>query len=212
MHNESYGRTKRSFSATDSNKEERRGVAPIIATLLMVAVAVVGGILIFVFAQGFFGTTSDLSVGGTSLLSVTGYDARDATALKYHDGVSTGTINPAADGQLSEGDAVLVYVKNEGTKDVTISSIEINDVSHNTFDDSAVYSATVPVNGTFAVDTASGTANGDADAVLAGGETGTIIVRYDGSAIPNGRNTTIKVITADGGEFSIAAHITDRET
>lgn len=32
----------------------RRGVAPVIATLLLVAIAVVGGSIIFVFAQGFF--------------------------------------------------------------------------------------------------------------------------------------------------------------
>jgi len=37
-----------------SKKFPRRGVAPVIATLLLVAIAVVGGSIIFVFAQGFF--------------------------------------------------------------------------------------------------------------------------------------------------------------
>ncbi|MEK0340135.1 MAG: archaellin/type IV pilin N-terminal domain-containing protein, partial [Nitrosopumilus sp.] len=32
----------------------RRAVAPVIATLLLVAIAVVGGSIVFVFAQGFF--------------------------------------------------------------------------------------------------------------------------------------------------------------
>ena len=33
---------------------KRRAVAPIIATLLLVAIAVVGGSIIFVFSQGYF--------------------------------------------------------------------------------------------------------------------------------------------------------------
>ena len=33
---------------------KKRAVAPVIATLLMVAIAVVGGTIIFVFSQGFF--------------------------------------------------------------------------------------------------------------------------------------------------------------
>ena len=36
----------------------RRAVAPIIATLLMIAIAVVGGVMIYVFTQGFFGNSS----------------------------------------------------------------------------------------------------------------------------------------------------------
>ncbi|MGI0082773.1 MAG: archaellin/type IV pilin N-terminal domain-containing protein, partial [Nitrosopumilaceae archaeon] len=57
------------------NTQRRRAVAPIIATLLMVAIAVVGGILIFVFAQGFF---TDTSIQGPTIdsLEIFGYDAR----------------------------------------------------------------------------------------------------------------------------------------
>ncbi|GFN40744.1 MAG: hypothetical protein YK1312THETA_50001, partial [Marine Group I thaumarchaeote] len=35
-------------------RTKHRAVAPVIATLLMVAIAVVGGTIIFVFSQGFF--------------------------------------------------------------------------------------------------------------------------------------------------------------
>jgi len=37
-----------------SKNSPRRGVAPVIATLLLVAIAVVGGSIIFVFGQAFF--------------------------------------------------------------------------------------------------------------------------------------------------------------
>ena len=46
----------------------RRAVAPVIATLLMVAIAVVGGTIIFVFSQGFF-SQSQIS-GNPSIESV----------------------------------------------------------------------------------------------------------------------------------------------
>ena len=38
-------------------KSNHRAVAPVIATLLMVAIAVVGGTIIFVFSQGFFSSS-----------------------------------------------------------------------------------------------------------------------------------------------------------
>jgi len=37
-----------------SKLTSRRAVAPVIATLLLVAIAVVGGSIVFVFSQGFF--------------------------------------------------------------------------------------------------------------------------------------------------------------
>ena len=38
-------------------KSSHKAVAPVIATLLMVAIAVVGGTIIFVFSQGFFSSS-----------------------------------------------------------------------------------------------------------------------------------------------------------
>ena len=38
-------------------KTKSRAVSPIIATLLLVAITVVGGTIIFVFSQSFFNTT-----------------------------------------------------------------------------------------------------------------------------------------------------------
>ncbi|MEM2786182.1 MAG: archaellin/type IV pilin N-terminal domain-containing protein [Candidatus Nitrosotenuis sp.] len=53
---------------TDINNtrlHSRRGVAPIIATLLLVAIAVVGGAIVFAYSQNFF---SSSQVGGNQLL------------------------------------------------------------------------------------------------------------------------------------------------
>jgi len=118
---------------------ERRAVAPIIATLLMVAIAVVGGILIFVFAQGFF---TDTNIAGPSIdsLEIFGFDARDsgligapicsaATSRASHTGTcitSVGaTASTANTNRLNEGDPILIYVRNSGGKAVTVSSVNV---------------------------------------------------------------------------------------
>ena len=67
----------------NDHKYSQRAVAPIIATLLMVAISVVGGILIFVFAQGFF-TDTNIQTPNIESLEIFGYDARDRAGLRTH--------------------------------------------------------------------------------------------------------------------------------
>ena len=55
----------------------RRAVAPVIATLLLVAIAVVGGSIVFVFSQGFFSSAQISGAPQIESLQITGYDARD---------------------------------------------------------------------------------------------------------------------------------------
>ena len=111
----------------------RRGVAPVIATLLLVAIAVVGGSIIFVFAQGFF---SDSQVSGTPVVEVVkiiGYDARDVKKVKAHDGIEIegekdkdccGII----DGLLNADERITIYLQNNSVQKVFISEIRISGV------------------------------------------------------------------------------------
>jgi len=62
-------------------KSNHRAVAPVIATLLMVAIAVVGGTIIFVFAQGFFSSSQISGTPTIESIKILGYDATDATQL-----------------------------------------------------------------------------------------------------------------------------------
>ena len=52
----------------------RRAVAPVIATLLLVAIAVVGGSIVFVFSQGFFSSAQISGSPNIESLKITGYD------------------------------------------------------------------------------------------------------------------------------------------
>jgi len=102
----------------------RRAVAPVIGTLLLVAIAVVGGSIVFVFSQGFFSSAQISGAPQIESLRITGYDATDGAILQIHDGVDSGVAQGAAanDG-LVAGDRIAVYLQNNSVQKVTLSEI-----------------------------------------------------------------------------------------
>jgi len=107
-------------------RRKNRAVAPVIATLLMVAIAVTGGTVIFVFSQGFF-STAQISSGFPSFESVTvlGYDARDVSKLTTHDGSQTRYTYTGGDGDglFEKNERIAIYVTNDSNEPITISEI-----------------------------------------------------------------------------------------
>jgi flagellin-like protein len=101
----------------------RRAVAPIIATLLLVAIAVVGGSIVFVFSQGFFSSAQVSGAPNIESLKFTGYDATDGGLLKLHDGGTTTATTGTAGNGLLTGERVAVYVQNQGVNKVTLGEI-----------------------------------------------------------------------------------------
>jgi len=105
----------------------RRAVAPVIATLLLVAIAVVGGSIIFVFSQGFFSSAQISGSPNIESIKILGYDATDGNATQYHDGFvtnQTATGASASDG-LKAGEYIAVYLKNDSVNKVTFSEIRL---------------------------------------------------------------------------------------
>lgn len=108
-------------------KEQHRAVAPIIATLLMVAISVVGGILIFVFAQGFF---KDTSVQSPTIdaLEIFGYFAEDVIVADFRmhtgDKVSCG-VGAAVNQSLDDAECVALFVRNNGANPIIIQSVKM---------------------------------------------------------------------------------------
>ena len=102
----------------------RRAVAPVIATLLLVAIAVVGGSIVFVFSQGFFSSAQISGAPQIESLRIAGYDATDGAVLEIHDGVDSGVAQGAAanDGLLA-GDRIAIYLQNNSVQKVTLSEI-----------------------------------------------------------------------------------------
>ena len=101
----------------------RRAVAPVIATLLLVAIAVVGGSIVFVFSQGFFSSAQISGSPNIESLRITGYDATDGTGMQLHDGLDSGVAQGQVDNTISPGERVGVYVQNNSVQKVTLGEI-----------------------------------------------------------------------------------------
>ena len=101
----------------------RRAVAPVIATLLLVAIAVVGGSIVFVFSQGFFSSAQISGSPNIESLKITGYDATDGLAMQLHNGLDSGVTQGATGDGLATGERIGVYVQNNSVQKVTLSEV-----------------------------------------------------------------------------------------
>ena len=119
---------KKTRASFVSKNFQKRAVAPVIATLLLVAIAVVGGSIIFVFSQDFFATAQISGSPQIESVKILGYDATDRDSVQYHDGFLTTVAaisgNVTSDG-LNSNDYVGVYLKNDSVNKVTLSEIRV---------------------------------------------------------------------------------------
>ena len=180
---------------------KQRAVAPVIATLLMVAIAVVGGTIIFVFSQGFF---NQAQVSGTPTIEsvkILGYDARDIASLVAHDGLTMAVAgsDPNAQGK-NVGEYVVVYIKNDSSGQVLFSEIRLGGAVYTYVFPGAVPVFTSGIEGTYLVMDNSTDSILDQAGVAQPGET--IGILFDLSDnFPIGRDTQFKLTTTNGAVF-----------
>jgi len=201
----------------------RRAVAPVIATLLLVAIAVVGGSIIFVFSQGFFSSAQVSGAPQIESIEIVGYDATDVVELLMHDGICGGgtalAVPPVpcivawdglANNGLITGERVAVYVQNQSAQSVTLEEVllagEIYEYQSMVGDASVAFGAADPVEGEYMIilrgDPAGAPAIAEDDIVpkLEAGAEVTIVFELIGG-INNGRDAQFKIETANGAIF-----------
>ncbi|MCH8086064.1 MAG: hypothetical protein IIC15_06560 [Thaumarchaeota archaeon] len=200
----------------------RRAVAPVIATLLLVAIAVVGGSIVFVFSQGFFSSAQISGAPQIESLRIAGYDATDGELLQIHDGIGMGIAQGdiIPDGLLA-GDRIAIYLQNNSVQKVTLGEIRFagtvyNYVSSNTgFIDiwdpiagpiigvlagsEAGYMISTDSNGSLASPTPA-TALTASSAEIQPGQQVTIILQLDEN-VKVGRDAQFKLTTTNGAVF-----------
>ena len=189
----------------------RRAVAPVIATLLLVAIAIVGGSIIFVFSQGFFSSAQISGAPQIESVEITDYDASDVLTLQIHDGLCTNNcaFATAWDGLASNGlvtgERVAVYVQNQSAQKVTLT--EVNFAGNTYIYESAgvneIHSASTPGEFQMISSGASGAVailKTDPTASLEAGEEATILFALE-SGVANGRDAQFKIKTATGAIF-----------
>ena len=190
----------------------RRAVAPIIATLLLVAIAVVGGSIIFVFSQGFFSAAQVSGAPTIESLKYTGYDATDGTTMKIHDGTTPATLKGATGDGLAIGERVAVYVQNNGVSKATLNEVRLGGTVYSfvpnagTTIDAWTASPTdgimgTPANPGFVMLTKGPTTILSAtSAELQPGQQATIILELDEN-LKTGRDAQFKITTGNGAVF-----------
>src|SRR3990172_11984435 len=98
-------------------KKSHRGVAPIIATLLLITIAVIGGVMIYVFTQGFFGNASISASPSVDTITMSGYDMRGiaaATGVTSHEGTNQPGFGDLAVAGMQDDEEGAIYIKNQG--------------------------------------------------------------------------------------------------
>ena len=195
-----------------SKIQNRRAVAPVIATLLLVAIAVVGGSIVLIFSQGFFSSAQMSGMPAIDALKISGYDARDNSLRQIHDGLLTdngGTITDGAPSSLIErGERIAIYVTNNGASQVTLDEVRfggtvmayetnsvLEDYAADAWLDYGEYTILTASNPTDFADVSQ-----EPTPVLEAGQEATILLESD-SNIPNGRDVQIKLTTTSGAIF-----------
>ena len=104
-------------------KTSHKAVAPVIATLLMVAIAVVGGTIIFVFSQGFFSSSQISGTPQIEAVQILGYDARAVVNLQMHDGNDMVATSGAADPNVEADERIAIYLTNNSVQKIVLGEV-----------------------------------------------------------------------------------------
>jgi len=193
-----------------NNIVSRRAVAPVIATILLIAIAVVGGGMIFAFSEDSNGYLAISNSPQIDHLEITGFDSRDVSVLILHDGIKTNNLASPGDfdGQtlngLLKGERVAVYVQNKSISAVYFSEVRFAG-SELVFVPGGILSAysTAFMNpGEFVIATkgTTGVATLSSSAKLEAGQEVTFLIELDGN-IPIKRDTSFKIVTTNGAGF-----------
>ncbi|WP_100182019.1 archaellin/type IV pilin N-terminal domain-containing protein [Candidatus Nitrosotenuis aquarius] len=178
----------------------RRGVAPVIATLLLVAIAVVGGAIVFAYSQNFF-SSSQLSGRPTiEAVKILGYDARAIPTIVNQNGVAFTTAGGDADALKEVDEEIAVYVKNDSVQSITIGELRFGGQTYTYTTNPATLGALTAGQYTIAGSGAGdGIINNPVAEVLPG-QTLSVVVALS-EDMKSGRDTQFKITTTNGAVF-----------
>ncbi|HXV38885.1 MAG TPA: hypothetical protein VD699_04870, partial [Nitrosopumilaceae archaeon] len=180
--------------------------------LLMIAIAVVGGVMIYVFTQGFFGNSSISTSPSVDTITMSGYDMRAipaATGITTHELLNFATYGDAGVAGMADGEEGSIFIRNVGQKSYTISKIEVNG-RQMTFDGVGPLTS-----GEYGILTVPDAATATAGTTLRGaptilpGEEGTLVISFDGDGLNNddnnaadGRTIPVRITSAGGSVYN----------
>jgi len=183
-------------------KHSHPGIAGIIVALILIAVAVVGGISVFMFTQGFM-SEAPVTAPMIDVLQIVGSNATDSTDITTHTGTQIPVSN-AVGNTLADGDQFTIYVRSKSVGITVIDNITVFGSLHNYDTDCTAIGDTAPQEDTFCI-TVDGSSTGLSSPVIQGFQEFTIIVGYDidvNGLVKIGRMIPVTIIISDGVEFN----------
>ena len=96
----------------------RKAVSPVLATLLMIAVAVSMSVILFMWSQGFLATTSEAASSQQQAQNVAAQSSITIESVQFTNNVA---------GTGSKGESIIV--RNVGTAKITVDGLYINNAS-----------------------------------------------------------------------------------
>ena len=187
------------FEKSGKYRSTHRAVAEVIATLLLVVIAAVGGSIILAFSQEFF---SHPQISGTPTIEsvkILGYDARDVANLNAHDGQTMSVVSsdPNTLGK-NVGERIIVYVKNDSVQQILFSEVRLGGTvyQYNTVDPIPVFTA--GTGGNYGILNNSTHMTTDPIGIDPAGKTVGIIFELNDN-FPIGRDTQFRLTTTNGG-------------
>jgi len=195
----------------------RRGVAPIIATLILIAIAVVGGTIISLYTNEIFATAQISGGPSIELLEILGYDATDSQELINFDDQMLQTYSGGlSDGQKSVGDRVAIYVQNHSIQSVVINELRfagtVYTFSQNVGTLMPYFMGSAPAVGEYAILLkAPDELLNSSTPIIEAGQTVTLVIGLDDN-IKIGRDGQIKITTNHGAVFLGTAKTGNQES
>ena len=195
----------------------RRGVAPIIATLILIAIAVVGGTIISLYTNEIFATAQISGGPSIELLEILGYDATDSQELINFDDQMLQTYSGGlSDGQKSVGDRVAIYVQNHSIQSVIINELRfagtVYTFSQNVGTLMPYFMGSAPAVGEYAILLkAPDELLNSSTPIIEAGQTVTLVIGLDDN-IKMGRDGQVKITTNHGAVFLGTAKIGDQKS
>ena len=192
-----------SFTFIFDKAKRRRGVAPIIATLLLVAIATVGGSTVFAFSQDAFNTHQVSGSPNVELIKFIGYDGRDVANLCLHNGNTMSVIaGDPLDGNKNKDERIAVFVVNHSVHPVIISEIRLGGAvySYSSGPLGNDYDNASPDVGEYVIMSDGATIHKDYTPILQPGEYVTLLLDLD-RGYPVDRDVQFRILTSEGNVF-----------
>ncbi|WP_268542920.1 archaellin/type IV pilin N-terminal domain-containing protein [Candidatus Nitrosotenuis cloacae] len=184
----------------------RRGVAPVIATLLLVAIAVVGGAIVFAYSQNFFSSSQISGRPTIEAVKILGYDARAIDTIQNQNGVDfTANAGDNDDANKDQGEHVAVYIKNDSVQSITLSELRFGGGVYSFTGNPTIANLAAMTSGQYTIAGVGGSAIVDgittsSVADIQPGQTVSVVLALS-EDMKSGRDTQFKLTTTNGAVF-----------